>query len=70
VVEPSKIEIDWTLKQLEALGQIKFSNDRTSFRLTDKGMERAAQLLQRSPLDERILIGLFTAHFVRSYLEG
>ena len=52
---------------LEAFGFIEFSDDQERVRLTEKGRGYAAELLQRLPLDQRILVGLYGADFGRNY---
>lgn len=52
------IEIQWAIKQLEALGHIQLSPDRVQMWLTGEGMRRAIDLMRTFRIDEMLLIYL------------
>lgn len=62
----SKIELDWALKQLEALEYIEFPpGDRDTFCLTARGVSAARELLESHPVCDRTLVMLLCAELAK-----
>ena len=59
------IEFEAAVIQLEALGFLKVTEDEY-IGLTDKGIERAKQILQKLPIDDRVLLALLGGDMAKS----
>jgi len=55
----TKIELNWAIDQLAALGDIKLSRDGSRIAITDQGKEKAFALLHGHPICESLLLYLY-----------
>ena len=65
----SSIETEAATLQLEALGFIKISEDGEKMHITDKGIERARDILNKLPVDEAILLIMLSGDMAQYFTE-